>query len=196
MPHALDKSSSSPERMTLTQAARLTVLPKAYLRELIESGRLSVYLVPDAGEIKQRVTRAGLVDAGLIPSTPSELDRDLSELISLVREQSSRIGTLEEQRFQLGAQLGAAFERIASLEEQVQSLPVLQSEHAAELDLEVGEPEPVAGANGRQPAALTLRSAAARFGELGVQGSSALGSIAARQSVRFFARARRQARRA
>jgi hypothetical protein len=70
---------------------------------------------------------ANLAEAGLLSSpqpapAPSEPDNGVRDLIALIREQRDRITTLEEQRFQLGAQMGAALERIASLEARLEDL--------------------------------------------------------------------------
>ncbi|MCC6790565.1 MAG: hypothetical protein IT336_02710 [Thermomicrobiales bacterium] len=196
MTNALDRTRESNERLTLAQAARLTGMPKAYLRELVDSGRLAVYLMPGDGEVKQRVTRNALIEAGLLEPDPAARDatpdRDLGELISLVREQSNRIGVLEEQRFQLGAQLGAAVERIASLEEQVQSLPLpsLHEPRAEELPpvAEIAQ-VPMIATNGHESA--SLRGAAWRLGELGLHRSASFGLDAARTGARLFGRVRR-----
>jgi hypothetical protein len=183
MPHALANPTPPPDRMTLAQAARLTGLPKAYLRELIESGRLAVHLMPEQGQIKQRVALAGLIDAGLMNAESSP---DLGELIALVREQSNRIGVLVEQRFQLGAQLGAAIERIASLEDRIQTLPPTPAESPPESELPALEPVAFSAnghdANGRNPGAVALK--------IGV-----FGAVAARQGTRLVGRAIQRARR-
>ena len=125
MADSFDSNHLSSELLSFGEAGRLTGKPKAYLKELAESGHLSVRLQPANGESKLRVTRSGLAEAGLL-HTDFDIalpDRgDVGELIALVREQASRISALEEQRFQLGAQLGAAIERVASLEDQVSEL--------------------------------------------------------------------------
>ena len=67
---------------------------------------------------KVRLTEPALVEAGLLPSkTPLAVKNDeLADLISLVREQQKRLNTLEDQRFQLAGQLGAALERTLALQ--------------------------------------------------------------------------------
>lgn len=124
--------------LSIGEAARLASVPKVYLRELAESGRLAVHLSQKDGATKLRVTKASLTDAGLLPSAQVPTSNapgghagdgpyDLRELVALIREQSDRITSLEEQRFQLGAQLGAAVERIASLEERIATIAGLPS---------------------------------------------------------------------
>jgi len=136
----------SPELLTFTEASRLSGQPKAYLKELAESGQLAVRMIPGEGESKLRLTRGALAEAGLFPQplAVAQPERnDLADLIALVREQTVRITALEEQRFQLGAQLGVAVERVSSLEEQVfarsgtvksetPSFPALSAETAIE----------------------------------------------------------------
>jgi hypothetical protein len=135
MSRAIGQPNNPSVRLSFGQASRLAGVPKAYLRELAETGQLAVHLAPKDGETRLRVTESSLVDAGVLPppkdpeaNTRTDLSirdnpRDLSELVALIREQSERITSLEEQRFQLGAQLGAALERIASLEERIEALP-------------------------------------------------------------------------
>lgn len=118
----------TPELLTFSEAARLSGQPKAYLKELAGAGRLAVRLLPGDGEPKLRLTRGSLSEAGLLSSESVAVrhDRDeLSALIALIREQADRITALEELRFQLGAQLGAAIERVSSLEETVSTLKPL-----------------------------------------------------------------------
>jgi hypothetical protein len=108
----------SRDEMTLSEAARLVSQPKAYLRELAAAGRLAVYLTGDPANPKWRVSKAGLSEAGLLARERDDpADGTAESLIGLVKAQAERIAALEDQRFQLGAQLGAAMERIAALEE-------------------------------------------------------------------------------
>ena len=144
MAESFDANHAGPDLLSFAQAGRLTGKPKAYLRELAESGQLSVRLQSANGDSKIRVTRSGLAEAGLL-NVESDValpeHGGLGELVALVREQSARISALEEQRFQLGAQLGAAIERVASLEEQVSALA--QIGNAGEDAIEASSPESV-----------------------------------------------------
>jgi hypothetical protein len=103
---------------------------------------------------KFRVTRASLEAAGLI-ARPEAPEPSAESLLRLFREQAERLAAIEEQRFQLAGQLGAALERNRLLEERLLQL-------AATSEPETGfdasshdpapphEPEPPANA---QPAA-------------------------------------------
>jgi hypothetical protein len=125
MSHSFDSNHTGLELFTFGEAGRLTGKPKAFLKELAEAGQLSVRLQTTDGESKIRVTRSGLTEAGLLQDEQAIALPErggVGELIALVREQATRISALEEQRFQLGAQLGAAVERVASLEEHVSLL--------------------------------------------------------------------------
>lgn len=192
-------------RLSLGQASRLSGMPKAYLRELVESGRLAVHHMPQNGETKLRVTAAGLVDAGVLPgqdapaaergngeSVPND-QRDQSELVALIRAQSERITSLEEQRFQLGAQLGAAVERIASLEERIASLLPATATHAVAappgsiqgmteqhgIGIGIGIEASDGDVSGRR-----LREFAVRLAIAGVQHSTRLGASVLRHRAR------------
>ncbi len=133
MTAAMNTLPDSPALLTFTEAARLSGQPKAYLKELAESGRLAVRMIPGDGESKLRLTRGALAEAGLFPqplAVAQPEKNDLADLIALVREQTIRITALEEQRFHLGAQLGVAVERVSSLEDQVHLLTgTVKSEH-------------------------------------------------------------------
>lgn len=198
MPQTSDQSSPTSERLTLAQAARLTGMPKAYLRELIESGRLAVHLIPENGDTKQRVSQIGLIEAGVLSAEPVDAappHSELSELIALVRDQSTRITTLEEQRFLLGAQLGAALERVATLEEQMLALPHVSNGHsdpigASEIEQELAE----ARMNSDETrASSSVRNVVVRAGELGIQRSTELGVKVVLRGARLFGRTRRSA---
>jgi hypothetical protein len=136
----------TPSLLSFSEAARLTGMPKAYLRELAEAGQLAVRLLPGDGEPKMRLTRGGLVEAGLLADTVAlpAVERDeLAPLIDLIREQSTRISALEEQRFQLGAQLGAAIERVTHLEHRIAEIASPAANHIAAIPAELA-PESVA----------------------------------------------------
>jgi hypothetical protein len=190
------QSSETPEQLTFTQAAHLTGKPKVYLRELAESGRLAVHLVPGAGDTKLRVSHASLVAEGLVsqPSPePEPVRSELSELIALVREQTARITTLEEQRFQLGAQLGAALERVVALEEQMVSLP--RGDAEAERVESVETNPATVNSNGEHDPSIRsigaaawspMRDAVVRLSELGVRRPIELGARILPRRLRLF----------
>lgn len=193
----IERSTSEPARLTLGEAARLTGMPKAYLRELVEAGRLAVHLVPGNGQVKHRVSRTGLIEAGLIPNQVVPPRSDLSDLITLVREQSARIATLEDQRFQLGAQLGAALERIAALEDRTAQLP---TSHAPDPDhghLDAGSraPQPISSNGLHATTAISVRDVLVRVGSAGAHRSAELGAGALRRGVRLLGRSRALSRR-
>src|SRR4051794_25783401 len=87
-----------PETMSLRAAARIVGEPKEYLQELAAAGKLAVYLTGDPSAPKWRVSKAGLIDAGLLaPARPSSpADHALGELLELVREQAARIASLQD----------------------------------------------------------------------------------------------------
>ncbi len=101
--------------MSLREAAALTGLPRRYLRERIEAGSLAVHLQSSSGSVKWRLSRGSLVQAGLLTEEPA----NLAPLFAILREQGERLASLEEQRFQLAAQVGMAVERSRSLEERL-----------------------------------------------------------------------------
>jgi hypothetical protein len=171
MPHPAPARTPSPDLLSLTHAARLAGQPKVYLRELAAAGKLAVFLTGDPERPKWRVSRAGLIEAGLLAAEPEApaTDRALLELIAIVREQAERIAALEEQRFQLGAQLGGAVERIAALEARA-----LQNGSHPRL-----APDPPragviehAPRRGRE----AVRRAASQLGEAGLRHSTELGA--------------------
>lgn len=103
-------------------------MPRRYLEEMIEAGHLAVSYAGKGGGRKSRVSRNALAVAGLLepggPTTTGETPEqavsertELQALIEIVREQSARIGSLEDQRFLLAGQLGGALERVRALEE-------------------------------------------------------------------------------
>src|SRR4051812_12350228 len=110
-------NADRPLSMSFAEAARLIGQPKAYLKELAGSGRLAVLLEGPEAKRRLRITRAGLIEAGLL-AEPVEYDEraEILALIELFRDQSGRVRELEEQRFQLGVQLAAAMERLDALE--------------------------------------------------------------------------------
>ena len=187
----MNQPNGSIERLSFGEAARLAGVPKAYLRELAESGRLAVHLFPKDGETKLRVTATSLIEAGVLPLAAEpgpdggtvalhRDPRDLSELVALIREQSDRITSLEEQRFQLGAQLGAALERIASLEERIEALPSASLMGnvvaAVETSSESGAPDLLAADETEHHSERRLRDVAWRLTDAGFRHSARLGA--------------------
>lgn len=154
-------TTAAEELMSLAEAARAVGQPKAYLRELVAAGRLAVHLTGDPAAPKWRVDRASLEAAGLLPPPPrppAASDAAIAELIALVKAQSERIATLEDQRFLLAAQLGATVERITAIE----ARPPLGPPAALPATL-------------RQPVA-ALRRTVAQLGVAGVRHSTGLGA--------------------
>lgn len=107
--------------MTLRAAAKFAGVPRAYLDECIASGRLAVRLHHTSKGAKFRVTRTDLESAGIVTRLNAG-DPSGESLLRLFREQSERLSAVEEQRFQLAGQLGAALERNRTLEERLLQL--------------------------------------------------------------------------
>ena len=125
--------------LTLREAAEMTGLRRAVLRERIERGHVPVRVIGKGRAAKLRLTKTELVAAGLlldpdgspavanpvavtvVPTNEVETG-DLATLLELIREQGNRISTLEDHRFQLAGQLGAALERTRALEERLLAL--------------------------------------------------------------------------
>jgi hypothetical protein len=115
---------ASPDRLlTVSEAARLTGVRKRALRERIERGQLAIRVVGKGRETKFRLTESALVEAGLLSRSGHgetiPADGNVAALVELLREQSTRLAAIEEQRLQFAGQLGAALERVRSLEERV-----------------------------------------------------------------------------
>lgn len=167
MPDVAPATALELNLLTFAEAARQTGKPKVYLKELVETGQLSVRLLPHPDGAKQRLEEAELVRAGLLGggqrATPEH--SELEGLIELIREQTARIAVIEEHRFQLGAQFGAACERIRSLEQQAESL-------AAALEASLARPR------GHSVLPVLVRIAFAS-GRRGLIGARILQSIAA-----------------
>ncbi|CAA9522598.1 MAG: hypothetical protein AVDCRST_MAG73-262 [uncultured Thermomicrobiales bacterium] len=124
--------------LTLREAAALTGVRRSVLRERIRRGHVPVRVLGKGTKAKLRLTADGLISAGLLlpdgprsagigvlrapPSVEADPPSELVSLIGLVRDQGARIAALEEQRFQLAGQLGAAMERARLLEERLAAL--------------------------------------------------------------------------
>lgn len=85
------KAAKEPGLLTLTEASRVSGQPKAYLRELIEAGRLPVYVRLIDGEVRYRLTMEFLLDAALIAaleplpnSDPSSMETEQTEPVESI----------------------------------------------------------------------------------------------------------------
>jgi len=109
--------------LSLREAARLAGVPREYLEECVAAGKLGVHLHHKGDVMKFRVTRAALISAGILPdeSRPPIVDPN-EQLVELLKTQTERLTAIEEQRFQLAGQLGAALERNRLLEERALAL--------------------------------------------------------------------------
>ena len=111
------------EPLSLREAARLASVPREYLEECIAAGRLAVHIHHKGDATKFRVTHNLLIAAGILPQPAAPPAIDPNEtLIQVLRDQSERLTAIEEQRFQLAGQLGAALERARMLEERMLAL--------------------------------------------------------------------------
>ena len=122
--------------MSLREASELTGRGRAELRTQIAAGELSARTIRRGDKVEHRLTRASLAEAGLIGAPSSEPSRaseplpaaapspeatpdTMAQLIALIREQNQRIATLEDQRTQLAARLGATIEAMHQLEDRL-----------------------------------------------------------------------------
>lgn len=125
--------------MSLKEASELTGRSRAELRGEIAAGALATRTIRCGDKVEHRLTRAALAEAGLIGATPATRDADavpvsepvaetspetspdtMAQLIALIREQNQRIATLEDQRAQLAARLGATVEAMHQLEDRLE----------------------------------------------------------------------------
>jgi excisionase family DNA binding protein len=122
----MTSAARSDRLLTVREAARLTGLPKRTLRERIHRGQVAIRIVGKGRDARVRLTEPALVEAGLLRQlehdAASPADGNVAALVELLREQNARLATIEEQRLQLAGQLGAALERVRSLEERVLQL--------------------------------------------------------------------------
>src|SRR5262249_23766618 len=114
----------SPKRLlTLSEAARLTGVRKRTLRERIQHGQIAIRVLGKGSDRKLRLTESALIEAGLLGrngrADTIPTDGHVAALAELLREQNARLAAIEEQRLQFAGQLGAALERVRSLEERV-----------------------------------------------------------------------------
>ncbi len=123
--------SSSPERgsqplLSFRDAAALTGLPRREIRARVRRGEIAVRVLGKGRSAKLRLTPRALVEANLLGpdllATSSVTDDTPARLLNLIHDQGARITALEDQRFQLAGQLGAAIERARALEEQMRAL--------------------------------------------------------------------------
>jgi hypothetical protein len=153
--------------MSLRDAARLAGAPREYLEECIASGRLAVHLHQKGQSTKFRVSPIALQSAGILPKPADSPERDSNEaLVNLLRSQTDRLATIEEQRFQLAGQLGAALERNRILEERMLALAAAaNTDDSVESDAPpVGEPmKPVETPRSEPPSAEPSPAEPAKF---------------------------------
>jgi hypothetical protein len=133
--------TTTPQWMSLKDASELTGLGRAELRTRISAGELAARTIRRGDKVEHRLTRAALAEAGLIGGTPpqpamspisadptpatapppeSAGDPTMAQLIALIREQNQRIASLEDQRAQLAARLGATVEAMHQLEDRLE----------------------------------------------------------------------------
>jgi hypothetical protein len=107
--------------LSIRQAAERTGLRRKVIRDRITRGDVPVRIIGSGRGAKLRLTESALVEAGLLAggSSPAVKHDELTDLIGLVREQQKRLNALEDQRFQLAGQLGAALERTLALQNQL-----------------------------------------------------------------------------
>jgi excisionase family DNA binding protein len=106
----------TPELLTVSEAARLTGQPKAYLRELIESGRLALHLRKESGEQRTRLSRQTLVAAGLLREAASVEALAVAELTRLVAGLTDRLERVEREHRELLERFQAPATPSATLE--------------------------------------------------------------------------------
>src|SRR5262245_56894714 len=106
---------------SIRQASELTGLRRKIIRDRVTRGDISVRMLGSGRNAKLRLTESALVEAGLLArSAPVAVKSDeVTDLVRLVREQQTRITSLEDQRFHLAGQLGAALERTLALQNQL-----------------------------------------------------------------------------
>jgi hypothetical protein len=118
-------SRTAPERpadlLTLTEAARLTGQPKAYLRELIDAGRLAVHLMAEDGAQRPRLSRQTLATAGLLPTSGAA--EQANELTRQLRKQADRLERLERRLSDARERLATAEARLTELEGRPSTVP-------------------------------------------------------------------------
>lgn len=139
------RADSAQRLLSLREAAELTGLRRGALKRRVRRGDVAVRVIGKGRSAKLRLTTNALADAGLLthgdervtsPPTGASIDRTLNPLLEVIREQGTRIAALEEQRFQLAAQLGAAMERARLAEDRLRQLAAPPTE-----TLEVGARE-------------------------------------------------------
>jgi DNA-binding transcriptional MerR regulator len=108
--------------LSVKEASVLTGVPPERLRQLVSDGTLPARTIERNGKARVRLTRAALVEAGLLGDRSHTPDA-FGHLVALIREQNRRIAELEDQRAQLAARLGATAERMRQLEERLLALP-------------------------------------------------------------------------
>jgi hypothetical protein len=122
----------SQQLLSIRQAAELTGLRRKVIRDRVTRGDVNVRVIGSGRGAKVRLTEDALVEAGLLAGKPSLAAKtdELGELVRLVREQQARLNVLEDQRFQLAGQLGAALERTLALQNQLLELTASVQAHS------------------------------------------------------------------
>jgi hypothetical protein len=131
--------------LTLREAAELTGFRRKVIRDRVARGDIAVRVLGSGRNAKLRVTESALVEAGLLAGelAPVARNDELAELIRLVREQQARLSALEDQRFQLAGQLGAALERTLALQNELLELTAsVQAHSPIWRETEKAEPRP------------------------------------------------------
>ena len=149
--------------LTLKQAAKLTNTPLDRLRRMIRTGDLHAFTVERNGTTKFRVSRAALVDAGLLKAGGTQESATSFDLLALIRDQNQRIGRLEDQRAQLAGQLGIAMERVRAVDERLAWLEQHPAESAPDATTEAdgmphSEPSPSSTSLTQRSGVLVVRS--------------------------------------
>lgn len=133
-PHAIiapvtDSSSpgrGSPPLLSFRDAATITGLPRREIRARVRRGEIAVRVRGKGQSAKLRLTLRALAEAGLLDLDPPAADPVSTDtparLLDMIHDQGVRIAALEDQRFQLAGQLGAAIERSRALEQQLRVL--------------------------------------------------------------------------
>jgi hypothetical protein len=153
--------------LTLREAAELTGFRRKVIRDRVARGDIAVRVLGSGRNAKLRLTESALVEAGLLAGelAPAVRNDELAELIRLVREQQARLSALEDQRFQLAGQLGAALERTLALQNELLELTASVQAHSP-IWRETGKSEP-------RPKPVAEQSEPARASHVGAERAQA-----------------------
>ena len=108
----------STQGLTIAEAARLLGVSSRTIRRFIKSGKIRAELVPGPFGKEYRIPELppGLLSQKHVDDTPSQThSQNYGQVMDMMRE-------LQEKNLTLAAQLGAATERIRSLENQIKLL--------------------------------------------------------------------------